>query len=229
MFRLQKALWLTALVGGLAVAGSPHANAFIDLSIPGFSAVLPDPFRITFDENGNGSYVQNGLPTVHPVAGTVILDPTAGIGGNPKPVLAYALPEPVVAGTVLIPEPGGGTGDAIRFTDATGRLTGVTDPATTIMIYYSELPELGEIADLADSGFPDNLTAGNLVTGPTEVGPEGNNGFTYRPGAPYPANNEYIGISDATITVPEPTSLILLLSGLAAMGLAGRRRARKTV
>ena len=45
-------------------------------------------------------------------------------------VLAYALPEPVVAGTVIIPEPaanGGGTSDVLRFTDSTGILSGVTD------------------------------------------------------------------------------------------------------
>ena len=222
MFPMHKSLLLTALVGCLAIAGSPDAKAVpIDLSRPGFSAVLPDPFRLNFDENGNASYVQNGSPTVHPVTGTLILDPTSGIGGAPLTVLAYHLPEPVVAGTVIIPEPGGGTSDAIRFTDSTGRLSGVTDPATTIMIYYSELPELGEIGDLADSGFPANLTAGTVTTGPTEVGPEGNNGFTWTPGAPYPANNEFIGVSDAT-RVPEPASLTLLLGGPCSSNRTGR-------
>ena len=70
----------------MIIAGGPNANAvgLIDEEfppIPGWSAVLPDPFRITFDEFGRGSYVQNGLPTVHPVTGTLLPDPTVGIGG----------------------------------------------------------------------------------------------------------------------------------------------------
>ena len=82
-------LWLTALTGCVIIAGGPNANAvgLIDEEfppIPGWSAVLPDPFRITFDEFGRGSYVQNGLPTVHPVTGTLLPDPTVGIGARPS-------------------------------------------------------------------------------------------------------------------------------------------------
>lgn len=222
MRKIQKSLLLAAFVGCLAVAGSPNANALIDVSIPGFSAVLPDPFSITFDEFGNGSYVQNGLPTVHTVTGSLVPDPTEPVGGRIVQVLAYALPEPVVAGTVIIPEPTGGISDVLRFTDATGRLTGVTDPLTTIMIFYSDLPEPGEIDfPPADTGFPTNLTAGNVVTGPTEIGPEGGfNFFVYLPGADYPANNRYIGISD----IAEPASLALLGAALVGFGVVRRRR-----
>src|SRR4051794_3761269 len=148
MLKRPKSLDIAALSGLLAIAGGPDANAFIDLELPGWSAALPDPFSITFDENGNATYVQNGLPTVHHITGTLMFDPTCCAGGVPKLVLAFALPEPVVAGTVIIPEPaasGGGTSDVLRFTDATGKLTGVTNPATTIMIYYSDLPAPGEL------------------------------------------------------------------------------------
>ena len=87
------------------------------------------------------------------------------------------------------------------------------------MIFYSEF-ETGEInADLADKGFPTNLGTGNFAAR-LEVGAEGSNGFIYQPGAPYPNNNEYRGTSDAV--VPEPTTLLLMGSGL--LGLAGWRR-----
>ena len=53
MPRLQTPLVLAALVGCLTLAGSPNANAVVTAEailelppIPGYSAVLPDPFRI---------------------------------------------------------------------------------------------------------------------------------------------------------------------------------------
>ena len=118
-------------------------------------------------------------------------------------MLTFTLPEPVVAGTVIIFEPGPDgrptdvISDVLRFTDDTGRCTGVTNPATTRMIFYSDLPETGELnPPPADTGFPDNLDVGNITRIPTEIGPEGNNFFVWQPGAAYPANNVYIGISD---------------------------------
>jgi hypothetical protein len=189
---------------------------------PGLSALQPaGPFLLSFDENGNATIAVNGgPPTV--LHGTLMNDNTLPVGSTAVNVLTYLLPptEPVITGTVEIPEPladGGGISDALRFTNATGIIDGSSSGTTGRMIYYSEPGE----NDLADTGFPINLITGNFFIGPTEVGPDCCNGFDYRPGGvPAPMNNEYVGISD----VPEPTSLVLLGSAMAMMGLIKRRR-----
>ena len=120
-------------------------------------------------------------------------------------MLTYFLPvavTPVGNGTVQVLEPvTGGLSDAIRFTDANGVLTGCTADR---MIYYSDNTDGG--TDLADTGFPANLTTGEQGGPVTEIGPEGNNHFQYvASGA-----NVYNGVSD----VPEPGTLFLLGIGL---------------
>jgi PEP-CTERM motif len=222
MLRIPNILAATALAAGLAFVVGPSAWAQTVLGMPGSAA---DNFLLHFDENGNASFVDtNGTSgTLH---GTL-----KGVPGGSTLVLQFTLPEPVVTGTVSFTEPGGGTSDWLQFADASFSTAGTSFGST--MIYTSDLPEGGEVADLADTG-PPPLPAGNfLACGvstfcPGEIGPEGNNGFDYRPGGfgfPYPANNEYIGISDKKI--PEPASLALLGSAIMATGFAIRRRRRQ--
>jgi len=129
-------------------------------------------------------------------------------------VLAYSLPEPVITGTVAISEPAAAGGDiigALRFTDATGTISGTPAGAGAVMIYYE------------DTGLPANLTAGNFLFGPTETSWAGYSTFDYIPGGvPYPQNNQYHyeGVGGA----PEPPSWVLLGCALAAMGLFVYRR-----
>jgi hypothetical protein len=146
--------------------------------------------------------------------------------------LIYNLPQQVISGDVRIFEPiatNAVLSDALRFTtgsgDGKGVISGaVTGAGRTVMIYYSDI-ELGEPnTDLADTGFPTNLGTG-LVVSINEVGPEGNNGFDYRPGGvPYPQNNEYFGISDRA--VPEMGTWAMMILGFLGLSFAGYRKAK---
>jgi hypothetical protein len=222
----------TILVGGLALGLSPAVQAQTQ-SAPGLSALNPTgPFIVRFDENGNATIQVGGGPVLT-LQGTLMLDPTAAVGSGAMS-LTFLLPEPVISGTVSFTEPGSSLpSDWLRFTDAIGTVNGAATGAGPRMIFYSDLPELGETPSLADTGPPpvkagDNILAcGVSPFCPGETGPEGNNGFDYRPGgasAAFPINNEYVGVSDVTVAAPEPTSLALLGSGIAGLGLLVRRR-----
>lgn len=212
---------MTAIVGSL-VAALPTGVGAQTTPAPGLSALTPvGPFLVRFDEKGNATISVNSGPAT-PLTGVLAPDPTTPAGVGQQLALTFMLPEPVVAGDVSFAEVAGGpASDWLRFTDAAGHLNGATGTGTR-MLFYSDF-ETGETgADLADSGFPTNLGSGNHLA-QLEVGPEGNNGFDYRPGGvPAPQNNEYIGISDA---VPEPETYALMLAGLGALGLvAGKRK-----
>jgi hypothetical protein len=224
MYRPSIFLLSMALAGAWLVATGTSAHALSPLA-PGLSATEPPgELLVSFDENGNAIMtVDGGSPTT--LTGTLMVDPADPSG----PLgLTYLLPESVLTGDVDIFDPDGALSDALRFTDASGDISGDAAGAGARMIYYSDLvPDPGDLLQLADTGFPSNLNSDNFVIGPTEiVGPTGSS-FDYQPaGLPFPQNNEYIGVSDVAVLVPEPASLALLGSGMTMLGVIVRRRRR---
>jgi len=171
-----------------------------------------DPFTLFFDELGHAVIDMRDGTGPHPIS---------PVGGASN--LIIPLPSPVITGDVRIWEDfsGGTLSDVLRFTNANGDVDGGLNG--NIMIVYSDLPEPGTVGGPADVGIPTQLfprDGGGLV----EIGPEGNNGVTYSPGGPF--DNIYHFVSDGSIIVPEPSSIIML--SLGALGAAGyiRRRTR---
>jgi hypothetical protein len=206
--------WRHVLAGLCLAALLPAANgrAFGQ----GFSAT------ITVDENGNGTFANNA-GFFSPLPAALLPDP--GPGGL-SAVLTYGLLNPpgLTAGDLVLVEPGltGVISDVVRFNP---------NQNGGSLVFYSDTSEGHE--DLADVGFPSALYA-NTVTF-VEVGPEGNNGFTYTPTAGQPGfvvgaagPVTYVIKSDVPAAVPEPGPLALggvtASVGLAALW-ARRRRA----
>jgi hypothetical protein len=191
----------------LTACGAGRADAGLMMAGDG------DPLTFNFDENGNGSISVNGGP-FQPLTGSLLPDPSNG----GAPALTFLLPagaRPVVTGTQRVFEDAGLTilGDALRFTDATGNISGMFTGDR--MIFYSALG--GGL--LADTGFPANIGAG--LQNPPLV--EAANG-TFQLAASGP--NLYNGVSqEAPPPVPEPSTFALLALGGGA--LAGWRRWRK--
>jgi hypothetical protein len=176
---------------------------------------LADPL-ITFDENGNGTALFLGGPLL-PFPGVLAADP--GPGGLLS-ALTYNLqgPPSLIAGDLIILEPGAGVSDIIRFNPAG---TGGVPAYPASVVFYSDILDGG--VDLADTGFPTSLYT-NVVT-VTEAGPEGSNGFLYTPNSDQPGfvpgfTVSYNIMSDSG--VPEPASAALMLVAAGSF-LAGRR------
>jgi hypothetical protein len=185
---------------------------------PGLSAVEPvGDILLVFDDMGKGTItVDGGAPSSLP--GTLMDDPAdPACPASCSPVLTYPLPEPVVSGDVAILTPDGSeTAAWLRFTDDAGTISGAATGMGTEMIFYFEPP------------FASNIGGFNFVIGPSEVVTDGTATFNYQPGGvPFPQNNEFIGSMTIVPAVPEPTSLALLGSFLAAMGVNVHRRRRQ--
>jgi hypothetical protein len=127
-------------------------------------------------------------------------------------------PPGLVAGDVLMIEPGDGLQDVIRFNPNQRGPGG----GLGTLVFYSD--NIGGFDSLADTVSPPGALYANQVVIP-EVGPEGANGAVYIPTAGQPgfvagaaAPVEYHLLSD----VPEPSFFWLLV--IALLGLAGTRR-----
>jgi hypothetical protein len=183
-----------------------------------------DPFTvtITIDENGHGLFTNsNGFASA--LAFTLQNDPGPGGLGN---AVTYSLLNPpgLTAGDLVLTE-SGVISDIIRFNP-----NETCSGSTGCLGFYSDKSD--GVDSLADIGFSTALYANNLTF--LETGLEGNNGFTYTPlagqpgfvaGAAGPVT--YVIQSDVpSAAVPEPSTILLVGTGLSAVIIVCRKRVR---
>jgi hypothetical protein len=198
----------------------------ITLFVIGTSRIAKsDPLTITItvDENGHGLFT-NSDGFASALAFTLQNDP--GPGGLANAV-TYSLLNPpgLTAGDLVLTE-GGITSDIIRFNP-----NQACSGTVGCLVFYSD--KFDGVDSLADIGFPTALYANNLTF--PETGPEGNNGFTYTPVAGQPGfvagatgPVTYVIRSD-TAAVPEPSTILLLATGLSPVVIACRKRVRTSL
>jgi hypothetical protein len=161
--------------------------------------------NVNVDEFGNGA--TDYQTPLHSLPSGLTTDPSGGLG---VPVLVYALPFTPTPGDVHLTEIVGSTvvdSDVIRF-------------FSNFLIFYSDN---GDGVDApADTGFPDPLSTNVVFI--SEVGPEGNNGAKYTPGAGNPGffNSDFSPTYNIISDSPEPATTSFVALGLAGLGLAKR-------
>ena len=201
----MSARWMltSAMILGLSM-GSTQVYAH-----PG-ARLGEDRFRLTFDELGNGfiQTIQNGS-----LGPAVVNNGTVGADG----FLRFALPEPVILGDVAIAaenEP------CTSASDCSDGLRFIQEGDNFFMQYFSSP---GEPEVPADTGFPADFSFS--LVGATETGTEDIlQTFLYTP--PERPDNEYFGVSDGQLSVPEPATITLLGTALLGLGAALRRQRR---
>jgi len=209
-------------------AKSVQWNRLLALLAVGLSLCMANPvsaaftITITVDENGNGQFM-NSTGFSQPLPDGLFPDP--GPGGAPN-ALTYDLLNPpgITPGDLLLLEPGSQSlSDVIRFNP-----TSFTGGSGSLVFYSSADDGIDTLADGALGpmpGLPSAFYANTLTE--MEVGPEGNNGFTYTPTAGEPGfvagaggPTTYVITSDAPATAtPEPATLAL--AGISIAGLSG--------
>jgi len=183
-------------------------------------AMIELPPTISFDENGNGNYSYDGEMT-YPLIGQMFVGSPSGLG-------YYGLPwgpDDMTPGDVVIIEPVATNkeiSDVLHFTTM-GWHTDLGDVSYATIFVFSELPENGEIPELADIGIPNGPYSTNMVELIEEGTENGWNGLHYTPLQGQPGyisgqNATYVFTSD----VPEPATICML--GLGALSLLRKRK-----
>ena len=177
---------------------------------------------VTVNENGNGNLTNTAGASI---ALPFSMQQDPGPGGFPF-ALTYSLLNPpgLVAGDVVLLEPGSLIiSDLLRFNPQETCAGG----AVGCLVFYSDFEDAPDA--LADIGIPTARYTNVLTL--TEIGAEGNNGFTYTPTAGQPGfvagaggPVTYIIRSDTPSTVPEVSSLALLGFGFLGLGILFKKR-----
>jgi hypothetical protein len=208
---MPKSLRLVLLLG-VVLSGSVFAQFSVNIS---------------FDELGNSKFTNTaGFNSTLPFGLRNDLGP-----GGLFAALSYDMLNPpgLTAGDLILLEPGGASiSDILRFNPTQVGPGG----GTGVLVVYSD--NLDGVDSLADIGFPTSLYTNTLTL--TEVGPEGNNGFTYTPTAGQPGFVSgaggpvtYAFLSDGSLIAPEPSTIAMFLCGAGIFGIAWFHRRRGIV